>query len=301
MDCQSREIAMPSGVDVPSTFPLNYFVFRGCERVMKRIRSRTRTTLAWVAPTLASAILMFGPPAMGALGSTDQLDRLLLAQAESDNAAQASQKAIEALDDQTQDLGQKYRRVLENTKSIKDYTEHLRKQVQSQRDEIASIQSQLASIESTSRDVFPLMQRMVETLEQFVKLDVPYLIEERTKRVQGLKDIMDRADVTVSEKYRRILEAYQIEMEAGRTLEAYDGLIGEGESAKAVSFLRAGRVALAYQTTDGGETGYWDKSQRAWVVDNDYAHDIQEALRVARKMKAPDLLHLPLPAPVEAQ
>lgn len=268
---------------------------------MKRIRSRTPTSFAWAAPTLASVLLVFGSPALGALNPPDKIDALLLAQAASDNAAQASQKTIEALDDRSQDIAQKYRRVIENTKSIQDYTEHLRKQVQSQREEIASIQSQLASIESTSRDVFPLMQRMVEALDQFVQLDVPYLIQERKKRVQGLKDVMDRADVTVSEKYRRILEAYQIEMEAGRTMEAYDGLIGEGDSAKAVSFLRAGRVVLAYQTTDGKETGYWDKTQNQWVVDNEFAHDIEQALRIARKMKAPDLLHLPLPAPVEAK
>ena len=34
-------------------------------------------------------------------------------------------------------------------------------------------------------------------------------IDERNKRVATLKGLMDRADVTVSEKYRRILEAYQ--------------------------------------------------------------------------------------------
>jgi hypothetical protein len=268
---------------------------------MKRNRSRSYSTLAWAGPTLACAGLLLGPPALGALGATPQLDGLLTAQAAADTAAKASQANVEKLDDQTQDLLQRYRRVIENTKSIKDYTEHLRAQVQSQREEIASIQEQLASIEATSRDVFPLMQRMVETLEQFVGLDVPYLIEERTKRVNGLEDIMNRADVTVSEKYRRILEAYQIEMEAGRTLEAYDGMIGEGDGAKAVSFLRLGRVALAYQTTDGNETGYWDKNQRTWVVDNDYQHDVREALRVARKMTAPDLLLVPLPAPVEVQ
>jgi chromosome segregation ATPase len=244
---------------------------------------------------------MFGPPAFAALGATEQLDGLLTAQAATDQAAKASQANIEKLDDQTQDILQKYRRILENTKSIQDYTEHLRKQVESQREEIASIQDQLASIETTSRDVFPLMQSMVDTLEQFVNLDVPYLLQERTKRVEGLKAVMDRADVTVSEKYRRILEAYQIEMESGRTLEAYDAMIGEGDSAKAASFLRVGRVALAYQTTDESETGYWDNNSRSWVVDNDYAHDTKEALRVARKMKAPDLLIVPLPAPVEVQ
>jgi ABC-type transporter Mla subunit MlaD len=264
---------------------------------MKKTRKGTVTRIARLG--LAMALAGAWTSVFAALGATDQLDRLLLAQAEADNAAQAAQKNIEALDEQTQDLAQKYRRILENTRSIQDYTEHLRKQVQSQRDEIASIQRQLDSIESTSRDVFPLMQRMVAALDQFVALDVPYLLEERRKRVQGLKDIMDRADVTVSEKYRRILEAYQIEMEAGRTMEAYDGTLGEGDGAKAVSFLRMGRVALVYQTTDGSETGYWDKAQKNWVVNNDYAHDVAEGIRIARKMKAPDLLHLPLPAPVE--
>lgn len=261
---------------------------------MKRKRSRTLSTLALAG-------LMFGAPAFGALGATQKLDGLLVAQAQTDTAAKTSQAAVEKLDDQTQDLGQKYRRALENTKSIEEYTDHLRKQVQSQREEIASIQSQLATIETTSRDVFPLMQRMVATLDEFVNLDTPYLIEERKARVAKLKDVMDRADVTVSEKYRRVLEAYQIEMEAGRTIEAYDGMIGEGDSAKAVSFLRVGRVALVYQTTDGHETGYWDKDQRAWTINNDYTGDVQEAMRVARKMKAPDLLLVPVPAPVEVQ
>lgn len=268
---------------------------------MKRNRSRTHSTFAWAGPALAWAGLVLGAPAFAAIGSPERLDGLLTAQAAADRAAKASQDTVEKLDDQTQDLTQRYRRVIENTKSIKDYSDHLRAQVQSQREEIASIQEQLASIESTSRDVFPLMQNMVSTLDEFVKLDVPYLIEERTKRVQGLKDVMDRADVTVSEKYRRILEAYQIEMEAGRTMEAYDGMIGEGDAAKAVSFLRVGRIALAYQTTDGSETGYWDKSQKAWVVDNDYAHDVREGLRIARKMTAPDLVRVPVPAPVEVQ
>jgi hypothetical protein len=270
---------------------------------MKRNRSRTTQRLVRTWPTLACAGLLLGAPAFALVGSTEKLDGLLLAQAQSDRAAQASQQTVEKLADETQDLAQRYRQALENSKSIVEYNKHLKKQVESQRMELASIQSQLQSIDTTSRDVFPLMQRMVESLDQFVALDVPFLKEERTQRVQRLKDVLDRADVTVSEKYRRILEAYQIEMEAGRTLEAYDGVIGEGDSAKAVSFLRVGRVALAYQTTDQSETGYWNNTAREWVVDNDYAHDVNEALRVARKMTAPDLLLVPVPAPtvLEAQ
>lgn len=264
---------------------------------MKRNRSRTTQRLARTLPTLVCAGLLLGAPAFALVGSSEKLDGLLLAQAQSDRAAKASQTTVEKLADETQDLSQRYRQALENSKSITEYNKHLRTQVEAQRRELASIQSQLASIDTTSRDVFPLMQRMVESLDQFVKLDVPYLLAERTARVERLKEVLDRADVTVSEKYRRILEAYQIEMESGRTLEAYEDTIGEGDSAKAASFLRVGRVTLAYQTTDESETGYWDNTKREWVIDNDYSHDVKEALRVARKMTAPDLLLVPVPAP----
>ena len=51
-------------------------------------------------------------------------------------------------------------------------------------------------------------------------------------------------------------------------------------------------------TLDGGETGYWDAEQHNWVADESYADDIEEAIRVARQEGAPDLLRVPVPAPV---
>jgi hypothetical protein len=173
--------------------------------------------------------------------------------------------------------------------------------VASQTKTVTDMRAQLAEIENTHREVLPLMEKMVTTLEQFVALDVPFLVEERAKRVAGLKDLMARADVTNSEKYRRILEAHQIELDYGRTLEAYEGTLGEAESKRTVQFVRVGRVALLYQTLDGKETGYWDAAGKSWVQDDSYAHDVKEALRVAKKQGAPDLLMLPVPAPKEAK
>ena len=97
---------------------------------------------------------------------------------------------------------------------------------------------------------------------------MPFLLEERTNRVDGLQKLMTQADVSISEKYRRIIEAYQIELEYGRTLEAYEGLIGEGTDARTVDFVRLGRVSLMYQTLDGTETGYWNAEEKKWTVDN---------------------------------
>ncbi len=112
---------------------------------------------------------------------------------------------------------------------------------------------------------------------------------------------MDRADVTVSEKYRRILEAYQIEMEYGRTLDNYEMKLGEGDAASLVDVVRLGRVALLYRRPDGKDAGYWDKAEKKWVSDPGIQKDVDHALRVAKKQGAPDLLWVPLPAPTEVQ
>ena len=145
------------------------------------------------------------------------------------------------------------------------------------------------------------MQQMVDTLAQFVALDVPFLFEERTARAQGLKDMMARADVTISEKYRRILDAYQIELEYGRTLSAYQGRLGSGADARTVEFVQIGRVSLMYRTIDGSETGYYDATKKTWVADASYKQAIETAIRMAKRDGASELLTVPVPAPQEVR
>lgn len=230
-----------------------------------------------------------------------KLRAALLEQSAADKDAASSQARIDRMQDETADMVGKYHQALADTESMRKYTEQLSVQVKSQSDRIADMQKQLSEIETTQRDVLPLMQKMVDTLDQFVKLDVPFLIEERTKRVETLKQLLSRADVSNSEKYRRILEAYQIEMEYGRTFDAYPGKLGEGDGAKTVQFVRLGRVAVMYQTLDGRETGYWDQQKKGWVQDNGYAHDVKRALSVAKKEGAPDLVMVPIAAPTEVK
>jgi hypothetical protein len=165
------------------------------------------------------------------------------------------------------------------------------------------VKQHLVEIERTAQSVLPLMEKMLDTLERFVALDVPFLLEERNKRVSSLRDAMGRADVTISEKYRRILEAYQIEGDYGRTLEAYQGELADGDAGakRTVRFLRVGRVALLYQTLDGEETGYWDAAGRRWVRDDSYRSAVRTGFEIADKSRAPDLFEAPIPAPTEAR
>lgn len=212
-----------------------------------------------------------------------------------------SQARVNELDDATQKLLSEYRQVTAKSEGMKIYNEQVAVQIPSQNQEIESIQRQLQEVETTQREVLPLMQKMLDTLEQFVGLDVPFLTEERGKRIAVLQEMMRRADVTISEKYRRIVEAYQIEMEYGRTLEAYEAQMGEGDQARTVQFLKVGRIVLMYQTLDRKETGYWDADKKQWVVDDDYRHAFAVNLAVAKKQGAPDLLIVPVPAPKQGK
>src|SRR5690606_30012421 len=91
------------------------------------------------------------------------------AQAENNAAVAAAQNNINTLVDQTQELSQQYAQALAELDSLNKYNTQLQQQVTAQEGEITSIQTQLTEIETTTREVLPLMERMVVTLEQFVQ------------------------------------------------------------------------------------------------------------------------------------
>lgn len=246
---------------------------------------------------IAAAAGALAMPAAAMAAETGKIKTVIGEQAKTEEAAKASQATVATMDDTAGGMVAEYRQALAEYDSLKAYNDQLAVQVTSQQDELDAINAQLAEIDGTSRDVLPMLTRMVSTLEQFVALDLPFLPEERAKRIKSLKDMMARADVSLSEKYRRIVEAYQIEMEYGRTLEAYSGKVGD----KTVDFMRAGRVSLLYQTLDGKESGYWDAAAKKWVVDNDLATDVKAGLKVAKKQAAPDFVAVAVAAPKEVK
>jgi len=258
-----------------------------------------RAAVALGAAVLTVAGALAGSAAL-AQSAPQTVTTTVKEQSAADKAAATSQARVDKLDDETQNMLIDYRDTLRETEALRRYNEQLELQIKAQEEEMVSIESQIGEIERTNREIYPLMQRMVETLNQFVALDLPFLMEERGKRLATLRETMARADVSTAEKYRRILEAYTIEMEYGRTLEAYEGKLGQGEAARTVNFLRVGRSVLMYQTLDGGETGYWDTDQKDWVEDSHYDSYVEDGLKVARKQTAPDLLIVPVRAPEAA-
>ena len=210
-------------------------------------------------------------------------------------AAQSSQQRIENLDDASQAMLAEYSNTLAKTKALQGYNEQVSELVAAQHQELLSYQEQLAQLQETEAAVMPQMRRMVEVLAEFIAADVPFLPYERTDRMATLQEMMPRADVSMAEKYRRILEAYQIESDYGYTLEAWRGELGEGDDERSVEFLRLGRVMLYYQTPNGHESGYWNAQSEHWeTLSNSARRPLQQAIAIARQQKSADWLELPI-------
>jgi cell division septum initiation protein DivIVA len=217
-------------------------------------------------------------------------------QVKAEEAAVSSQKKVETLDNEASKAVTDYRQMLAEAQSLKAYNDQMAEQVASQQQQVQELTQQLNEIQTTSREVLPLMDKMLVTLKRYVELDLPFLPDERKMRVAQLELMMSRADVSTSEKYRRLVEAYQIEMEYGRTIEAYQGSV----DGKTVEILRVGRISLMYQSMDGKQSGYWDATQAKWVADNDYRKAMTNGLKIAKKQAAPDFIEAAVAAPKEA-
>lgn len=216
--------------------------------------------------------------------------------------AQQSQVRINQIDDQIADIVQEYRTTIDHLAELRAYNALKRKLVADQEKRIKILRSDILNVADIQRSMPPLIEEMIATVELFIDKDLPFLPVERATRVSNLKSDFARSDVSTAEKYRKSLEAFQIENDYGRSIEAYEGALIQGDTERVVNFLKVGRVALYYQTKDKSETGMWDAAAGDWTNDlpGGATDQIDTAIAVASEFVPPDLLLLPLPAPEDA-
>lgn len=214
---------------------------------------------------------------------------------ETNESAADSQQRINQITDQIDDKLQQFKTLNKEIEGLQVYNTQLQRQIDSQEQEMADLNSAIDEVSVIERQITPLMLRMIEGLEQFVALDVPFLPKERAKRIADLKDMMNRADVAPSEKFRRLMEAYEVEMNYGNDVEAYSGLHTIDGQERDVQFLRIGRTVLIYQTRDGSYQGRWNQQTRQWEeLPSSYSNQIAKGLRIAKQQMAPEVMMMPV-------
>ena len=214
-------------------------------------------------------------------------------------SAKASQAKIDRLADETASLLSDYKTVMKQVDGLKVYNARLERQIANQEKRIRDIDASIAEASVIQRQIPPLVTRMLDGLEQFINLDMPFDLDTRVGNIEAVRANMDRSDVTSAEAFRQVLELYSIELQYGRGIEAYTDTIELGGAEREVDILRIGRVALVYQSTDGAETGAWNKDSQSWeeLSAGDYAAAVRKGVRIAKKQATIELLNMPVSAP----
>lgn len=250
--------------------------------------------------TLVSAIAVIGTMSLSlSVGAQTTIDQVTQAGEQRADVGAADQQRIEKVADQTDDLLAQYKTVTKVVDGLNIYNNLLQRQIDNQEAEKLALKESMDNVALIERQILPMMTRMLDSLEDFIQLDTPFLLAERQERLGRLREMLERSDVTAAEKFRRVIEAYQIENDYGRTIEAYKGTVAIDGNEQEVDFLRIGRVSLSYQSIGGRYTGAWDPASRTFVQlpPETYKANVAQGIRVARKQVAPDLLIVPVMAP----
>lgn len=211
-------------------------------------------------------------------------------------AAAASQKKIDHSATSSLALQSEIDLLKEEIKNTTIYRDHLAALIANQEQEMGSLEQQIADINQTRQGIVPLMYHMLEGLENLIEQDKPLRLTARQERLAKLQALMPRADVSEAEKYRRILEAYQIEMDYGIKLGSYQDRITlvDGDEVEA-DLVYLGRAALIARNLNATQYWSWDQQQQSWVaLGSEYKSNLDTAYRLAAQQIAPTLLTLPV-------
>lgn len=232
-----------------------------------------------------------------AASATEEVKKLQKADGTIQTAAAKSQQKVNKLQEQAGDLVFEYRQVVDDTDGLRKYNDYIASLVADQNDNIQSIETDIAGIDKTRQGLVPLMFKMIDTIEQFVSLDLPFEKEERADRIAYLKVMMHLSNVSTAEKYRKVLEAYQIELDSGRTSQVTQGKETIDGKELTVDVLQFGRVTLVAQTLDSKQTWVWNKNAKKWdSLGDEWRRPIRNAIDIVRGDKSPNLVKLPVPA-----
>ena len=256
-------------------------------------------------PLKALAILavLAGSLTVNAVYAAEVTD-VLKAGAVKAKAAKSAQNKVDRIADQTDGLLQEFKQVNKQIESLRVYNSQLDRQIASQDQMMVELKESIANATVIERGVSPLMISMLAGLEDFVALDMPFKKEMRLDAVADLNVNLDSAKFSAAEKFRQILELYDIESEYSLSLESYRDMVdinADGSEVE-VEMLRIGRVALMYQTKDKSQTGAWNKATGSWeTLGSEYRRPVDQGIRMAKKIIPQDVIEMPITAPEAAQ
>ena len=203
-----------------------------------------------------------------------------------------SQSLIDSTERKTDKIVNEWKAVSKQVEGLKLYNAQKRIQIQAQLDLMDKLDEQLVQVVVMQRQIPPLAQKMLDSLESFISLDTPFRKEERQNRIDLVRSSLAKPKVTASEQVRQVLEAYNIEAEYGRKIDTYESTLNDGT---VVNILVIGRIGMFYQTKDEQSSGRWNNETGEWdELAGSYRKPIRDGIRMAKKLAPTDMLMMPI-------
>ena len=136
------------------------------------------------------------------------IEEAIKIEASSANAAANRQSYIDNMDSEIITLIGDIQFLSQQLDLTNIYNRQMQELISSQNNEITSINEQMVELDNTNRGILPKLEEMVLTLESIIQNDIPFLLDERFARIQDLKNILLQSNISTSEKFRRVFEAY---------------------------------------------------------------------------------------------
>lgn len=249
--------------------------------------------MIWTATMLAGtlgAALLAGSPLRAQEGKT-----LSDTVAKTVETQQQTQKKQEAWAEEKTDLAARYRAAkaqVDYLEKTKDFEE---KEVGSLDAGIAELNRRMVESARLKDNLEDSLNVVVGRLDNWVKQDVPFLMEERQARLASVREAIAKPEVTGAEKLRRVLEALQVEANYGNTVDVSQERIKVGNDEVSADVIRVGRVSVFWRSPDGKRVGEYDRGTKQWVeLDRKYTNSISDVRDMVLRLRSTKVITLPL-------
>ena len=139
-----------------------------------------------------------------------ELEQILNENSETITESEQSQDTIDDLQLEKDSLLAEWKVTVKQVEGLKIYNAQKRRQIKAQEERLVLLDEQTIAVEKMQRQVPPVMKTALEDLLVFINDDVPFLMDERNKRIAQVLATFDNPKVTASENVIQVLEAYNI-------------------------------------------------------------------------------------------
>ena len=249
-----------------------------------------RRTLVIITITILFLIGQWSPATAASEAETilQQVDKAIAIR-------QQTQKKEDAWDSEKKRLTVRYQALQATRKRLLFEQKQNQTRLDNYRQRVEEAERKTVESARLRKELTSYLTTVAERVDNLMATGLPFLTSERNQRLLETRETLVDPEIAAAEKYRRVMEALQVETEYRHTVEIYPQEIEIAGEKKMVEILRLGGLALFWRSPDGESVGEYDRLQEVWqALDKRYQAPINKAMEIALKQRTIEMVSLPI-------